>query len=107
VTRFDYKVSKTAFTEKVLGYTCKQLLVRNGNDVIEYYYTEELPLDPKYCVNHKMSAYDQVAEQTRGIYLMNVSYVDGIKVTFLARSISQKKVDDKLFELPDLPLKKR
>ncbi|MEI6853632.1 MAG: hypothetical protein WCL06_12345 [Bacteroidota bacterium] len=105
--KINYRLAKTGFEKKVLGYQCKQLLVIGDNDVSEYYYTEALPVDPAYYTNHKMAAYDQITEQTRSVYLMNVSSFKGIKITTIARHISQKKLEDKIFELPDFPLKKK
>lgn len=50
--------------------------------------------------------YDLYTKKTRSIYLKEISYQNKIKITKVAKMISEFIPDDEIFDLPEIALKK-
>jgi hypothetical protein len=96
----EHKVILKADT--ILNYVCDVLVILNDKDVvISYYYSPELSLDPEFYVNATNSSKYEVMKLIKSLILrMKIESQYGI-VDSEAIKITHKKLDDKLFELPD------
>jgi hypothetical protein len=50
-----------------------------------------------------MGFYNEFVNKTESVYLMSVWETPNLKLTYKAIDISEEKVDNKMFKLPDLP----
>jgi hypothetical protein len=64
-----------------------------------------LYLDPTFFKDHKFGGYDLITAATESVYLKIISDFGFVKGIAEADSIVEKKLDDNIFELPDLPMK--
>lgn len=91
----------------VLGYKCKGYKVTALESSLLFFYTDSLYLNPIYFKNHKESGYDHYAEDTKSIYLKLIISYEKFDISFTAVKISKEKIDDKVFNIPLRPLKRK
>lgn len=98
---------KTDTSIYVLGYNCKGYKVTTSESSLLFFYTESLYLNPIYFKNHKESGYGNYSADTESIYLKLLISYQNFDVAFTAVKISEEIIDDKIFEVPQRPLKRK
>ena len=98
--------AKTDTSIDVLGYSCKGYKVQTSESTLLFFYTESLYINPIYFKNHKESGYDHYSADTKSIYLKLLISNENFDVVFTAVKISQEKIDSKIFDVPQRPLKR-
>lgn len=100
-------IQKTDSVFMVAGYSCKAITVRTANYTHRYYYTDKLRNNPVLEMENTIG-YNHVRARETGaaVYLWERSdYWAGI-VTDSCVQVEQKSIDDHVFDLPALPMKK-
>jgi hypothetical protein len=93
-------------TITLLGHKCKSILQSDPRMKSLYFYTEDLYIDPIFYINHKMGGYNQFTALSKSVYLKIISDMGDVKCITTADSIVEKKLNDSMFLLPKLPIKK-
>jgi len=99
----NYSKKDTSLT--VLGLLCKCYEVTTTKSKYIFYYSEFLFKDSKYFIKHKTIGYDHFAEDTNSIYLKLIIVNDNMTMEFTAYKITKTKIKNRLFKIPDSPLK--
>jgi Gram-negative bacterial TonB protein C-terminal len=101
------EVRKTDSIFMVNGYACKAITLRTSNYTNRYYYTEMLRNNPALEMENTLGYHHVYARETgASVNLWERSeYALGI-VTDSCIRIEQKSIDDHVFDLPVLPMKK-
>ena len=99
--------AKTDTSIDVLGYNCKGYEVTTSESSLLFFYTESLYLNPIYFKSHKESGYDHYSADTKSIYLKLLISYQNFDVAFTAVKISEEKIDDKIFDVPQRPMKRK
>ena len=100
-----YIVKETTLEETILGYTCHSLEVSSSEQKQTIFYAPELKLNPDYFAQHKCYAYNLIAKYCKSVYLKYILETESVIATYEATKINKHKLDDSIFQLPDLPLK--
>jgi hypothetical protein len=84
------------------GITCKVLIRKHGDKTIaEYYYCENLKLDPIQFSCNRFDNLDKVYKLTKGsIIVQMVTYDELYTLIYQAQEIVEKKIDDEIFNIP-------
>ncbi len=96
--KFLKKVEENACT--ILGYECDMLEVITDRGLKRYYYSKDLPLDPKVYAGFTNSNKDKIMELMPYAYLKIELENKDFKIDFTATKIVEKAVDSSVFELP-------
>ncbi len=92
----------------IAGYDCKIINTRmiKPNVTVTYYFANEIYLDPTYYKKHKLGAYNKVMKGFHAVYLKQETEYGPYKTTITADSLRIDKLDKKIFELPELPMRR-
>ncbi len=97
----------TDITETIAGIKCKLLKVTTNKGTIDYYYSDEVRIDPKYYENHKFGLWSSLMKLTNGgISIKSISDFHDSYESIELISLQRKKLDDTIFERPNLPIEK-
>jgi TonB family protein len=97
-------VKKTDDVKKIAGFDCKSIIIKSSKVTRQYYYAPSLYLNPEYDKNNKLGRFDEYAKQTSSIYLANTHEYESFNFSMNATNVEQKRIDDLIFQKPDLPL---
>lgn len=103
-----YQIAKNPSIKKtILEYSCNSVTIVSEKDTTTYFYSSALPLSSEPFANHKMGGYNILTQLTKSVYLemiyRNEYYISYSK----AFSVEKKALNDSIFKLPNLPMKKR
>ncbi|MGC1392430.1 MAG: hypothetical protein WA816_15445 [Bacteroidales bacterium] len=90
----------------LLGFNCKLASVTGQNVTRIFYYAPDLTVSAQSFKNHKYGGYDIFSQNTKSVYLAEITQYRSIIYYFIAYKIEKRKLDDSVFNLPNLPLKK-
>ncbi len=107
-TTKKYQIGKNPSIKKtILGYSCSSVTIVSEKDTTTYFYSTALPLSYTPFVNHKMGGYNILTQLIKSVYLemiyRNEYYISYSK----AFSVEKRDLNDSIFKLPNLPMKKR
>ncbi|MBK7212241.1 MAG: hypothetical protein IPH88_02855 [Bacteroidales bacterium] len=93
----------------IAGYNCKKVTAHEYRPPIDiqYYFAEDLYLNPKFFRKHKLAGYNKLLEKTHSIYLESITDYGPYTVILTAESVKFQDLEDKLFDMPNLPQKSR
>jgi TonB family protein len=92
---------------KVGNYPCKAITIRTGNLSRRYYYSNSLFLNPEFDKENTIGHYNEYSRETNGaVYLFTSADLPFAYEKDSCVRVEQKNIDDRLFDLPALPLKK-
>ncbi len=95
----------TKITKKIAGIDCKLLIVKTNKGVHKYYYSDDVKIDPKYYKNHSLGLWNYFMKITKGgISIKHVSDLKDSYSSIEAVSIERKKLDEAIFNRPNLPI---
>ncbi len=98
--------NKSSTTKTILNYLCKSITLISQKDTTTYFYASDLAMSSKPFKNHKMGGYNMLTKYIKSVYLemiyKNENYIGYSK----AFSVERIALNDSIFKLPDLPLKK-
>lgn len=101
----SFKFKKTSI--KIAGYNCELLIVKTNKGDYQYFFNRSVRIDPSYYKNHKLGLWSFFMEKTNGsISLKQISNIDDSLSTIEVISIEKKKIDEAIFERPNLPIMK-
>jgi hypothetical protein len=106
VTKYKVSASEKSDTT-IFGYHCSYIQVISKENSISLYFAQDLPLMYKRFKKHKIGGYNKIIRKTKSTYLIAITSNKYFTSTSVAISIEWKKLDDSIFETPDLPLKHR
>ncbi|MHA4808934.1 energy transducer TonB [Flavitalea flava] len=99
--------SKTDSSFSISGYPCKVLTIQTGSGSRRYYYTSSLRSNPDLSKDMTIDHWNLYNQETNGgIFLWSRLEYGYTFETDSCIKVEQKKVDDHLFDLPILPVKK-
>lgn len=99
--------SNNTQTASFMGYSCKSISVYSSfKDTTLYFYSPELSLSAKPFKNHTISGYNLLTEHTKSVYLAMFYSCKDYKARSIAFSLEKKRLEDSVFYLPNLPIKK-
>jgi len=84
--------------EKIVGIDCDELVTYYDNKTVSFYFNSDtLKINPDWYLNFKVSNKNLNTQKMKAIYLKyKIEYADFI-ATVTATSISNQKIDDKIF----------
>ena len=103
----EFKLEKTDTIINILNYRCNSLIVKSQSYNAQYFYAKDLYIDPAFFKDHKFGGYNLITAATESVYLKIISDFGFVKVIAEADSIVEKKLDDNIFKLPNLPMKEK
>ncbi len=96
--------SKFDKSEKIiLNRKCKLLIHELENTKNYYWYDPSLYINPQYYKDSKFSFTNIYFEQAKALWLKYKYDGENIVINYTAIKISEEKLDDNIFYLPDLP----
>ncbi|MFY0628951.1 MAG: DUF4412 domain-containing protein [Flavobacteriaceae bacterium] len=108
VTNEDEKVLSYKFsdvTETIAGVKCKLVIVKTNKGTHKYYYSKDVRIKPKFYKKHKAGLWSYFMKITKGgISIRSIADLDGSYNSIEAVSIERKKLDDSIFDRPNLPI---
>jgi Gram-negative bacterial TonB protein C-terminal len=99
-------ISKGTRTQEIAGYPCKSLTITSTTGAQTYFYNSDLRMDPAFDKENSLSHFNDYIKEARAIYLKLVDQNVLAITTFTATRVTPKTLDDKIFELPSLPVTK-
>lgn len=99
------KIYKLSQKKNILGHDCNQLIVESTMGKETYYYSPQLKLNPQYFSRYRLWGRNVVCQNAQSVFLETSSDNGSIIEIHKATKIDRKKIDDRTFELPDLPQK--
>jgi hypothetical protein len=98
----SYVLSKYDSTFIINGLKCNVLIeTRNNQKTAEYYYCDSIKIDPIQYKCNRMDGLDRLYKFTKGALIVQlVSYGDLYTYIYQLQSISPKKIDNTVFDIP-------
>jgi len=88
----------------IADYACKHMRLTRGKEACDIYYAPDLQQNASKLINFSGGIFYRFAVETGAVWLkMTIENEIGIS-TFTAIKIKKTKVDDQLFQLPQLPI---
>jgi hypothetical protein len=99
-------IIKSGFTKNISGFECQSISIFTSNKSQQYYYSPELYSNPDYHRENRLGRLDAYAKETSAVWLSYTENTDTYILTQTASGVTPKKLDDSVFNLPHLPVKK-
>ena len=93
-------IENDAEMDTILGYPCKKITMKSGMGTVEYFYSENLKINPEYFKDHVFNNWNIYTEKTSSVPLKIVYNVMSLKMTLTAIEIEKKELKDDFFRLP-------
>jgi hypothetical protein len=91
---------------KVNNYDCKAVTIKTATVSRRYYYSNSFLLNPEYDKDNTIGHYNDYSREAGAVYLWVKSDLSFAYEILNCTHVEQKPVDDHVFDLPALPLKK-
>lgn len=98
-------VDEVKNVDTILGYSCDRIKVIGDKYSRTYTYSTSLYLDPIHYENYVLGFANEYYSQAKAPFLAYTYEGRVFSTRYRASRIEEKQLDDKLFELPELPLK--
>ncbi len=89
--------------EKILNRKCELLINELDQTKNYYWFDKKLYLNPSKFENHKFSFINLYFEKAKSPWLKHKYEGTNIEISYTATKITSKKIDEKIFNLPNLP----
>jgi hypothetical protein len=100
-------VTKDAGSYRINGYDCKALTILTAANTRQYYYSPSLRMDTAFDKDNTIAKYNVYSRESGGaVYLMIKWENPVISETDSCTKVAPSRIDDKVYELPHLPMKK-
>jgi len=87
--------------EKVLGYTCDELVLTCKSGVQKYYFHSSVGVDPSIFTNHKFGNFSEMISRTKALPLKAVIETQQFTIVTIATEVKPEKVSDEVFKFPE------
>lgn len=99
-------VTKSDKGPRLAGHDCKTITLNSTKGTLTYNYSPDFFLDPIYHQDYALGHYNTYVNESRSVFLKSTLQYPIGTVTSTAIRISAQPVDDKMFQIPDLPVVK-
>ena len=105
-TNIVWKVSRPAEKKKIIGYDCSAILFETKDTKRQYFYAPVLFKNPVYDQDNKIERYDLYSRETSSLWLSQKIETDSYSEYDECTKVTPQTVDDSIYILPDLPIRK-
>jgi len=99
-------ISRTAVKKNIAEYECNNIIIKTSKTTRNYFYAPALPVTPGSNTDNKLDADEVFVKETKSIWLSCFEDGETYTLSHTATKVESKLIDDKFFELPQLPQKK-
>ena len=96
-------VTKKDEQKKIAGFDCSSITIKTSRSTNQYFYAPALYMNPEYFKGYKLSKYDEYLKHTSSVYLATNDEYEAFILSSTCTNVEQKKLDESVFKLPDLP----
>lgn len=89
--------------EKVAGVDCNLITIKSKEQIAQYYYSNDYIINPADYTKHDYAFWKLYVEKTKAIPLKMIVDSDEFYIEATTTEIKSTKIDDKEFDLPNLP----
>lgn len=99
-------ISRPATKQSIAGYDCNSIVIKTSATTRTYFYAPTLPVTPANNTNEKLTTDEVFVKETKSIWLSCLEDAETYTISHTATKVQPTLIEDKFFELPQLPRKK-